>query len=286
MHTTFDDLAKSYLPSGRLWKGFAPPTAFGPHGNVGISQSGNPCFGFFDNFHAFNETSLDGPYTHLVTAGGSAALAADTATEKGLLALTTAGDTAEDEIVLKWGSTLSAPFKLADNDLVFECRVALSAITTDVVSVALGLGDAGMIVTDKFFTDADILDGDGDFLGFAKLVAETGDFDGAYQDADGAYIDGGTKTKLNALATFTASATTYKKLGFRYRAHPQKVEWYVDGVLAGDSATPARLTDAECKAASFPNDVLLAPYIAIKDKAGTTALTVNLDWWGCAQMLG
>ena len=196
--------------------------------------------------------------------------------------MTTAGDTAEDEIVLKWGSTSSAPFKLADKDLAFEVCLAISNITTDKVSIATGLGDAGMITTDKFFTDSDILAADADWLGYAKLVAETGDFDGAYQDADGDYIDGATKTKLNALATFTASATTYKKLGFRYRAHPQTVEWIVDGA-ALDTVAPARLTATECAAASFPNDVLLAPYIAIKDKAGDTAVTINVDWWACAQ---
>lgn len=282
MDVLFEDIS-TRLFSPRVWRGFAPPTAFGPNGGVAIGASGNPAIGFFDDFLTFNATSLDGPYANLVTAGGTLAKIADTAGAKGILSFVTAGDTAEDEIVLKWGSTSSAPFKLADKDLAFECRLAINNITTDKVSIALGLGDAGMIVTDKFFTDVDILDADADFLGFAKLVAETGDFDGAYQDADGDYIDGATKTKLNALATFTASATTYKKLGFRYRANPEMVEWYVDGAALSTIA-PARLTATEVAAASFPNDVFLAPYIAIKDKAGDTAVTINVDWWACAQM--
>lgn len=282
MHTYFEDMS-TRLFSPRVWRGFAPPTGLGPNGGVMAGGSGNPAIGFFDDFLTFNETSLDGPYASLVTAGGSLAKAADTSGAKGILAMTTAGDTAEDEIVLKHGSTLSAPFKLADKDLAFECRLALSAITTDKVSIAIGLANAGAIVTDKIFTDLDVMPTDLDFLGFAKLVAETGDFDGAYIDADSTYVDGSVKTKLNALATFTADATAYKKLGLRYRANPQTMEWYVDGVLAGTASAPARLTHSEIETASFPNDVMLAPYIAIKDKAGDAAITVNVDWWACAQ---
>lgn len=282
MHVTHEDMS-TRLFSPRVWRGFAPPTAFSPTGSVATGGSGNPAFGFFDDFLTFNETSLVGPYASLVTAGGSLAKAADTAERKGVLAMTTAGDTAEDEIVLKWGSTLSAPFKLADKDLAFECCIALSAITTDKVSIALGLMNAGAIVTDKIFTDSDVMPTDLDYLGFAKLVAETGDFDGSYIDADSTYVDGSVKTKLNALATFAASATTYKKLGFRYRAHPETLEWYVDGVMPGGNAAPAKLTASECQSASFPNDVFLAPYIAVKDKAGNAAITINVDWWACAQ---
>lgn len=282
MHAYFEDMS-TRLFSPRVWRGFAPPTAFGPNGGSAVSACGNPAFGFFDDFFTFNETSLDGTYAHLVTSGGSLAKIADTAGAKGILSFVTAGDTQEDEIVLKWGSTSSAPFKLADKDLAFEICLAINNITTDKVTIATGLGDAGMIVTDKFFDDSDVMAADADFLGFAKLVAETGDFDGVYQDADGDYIDGATKTKLNALATFTASATTYKKLGFRYRANPETVEWYVDGVMPGGTTTPARLTSSEIQVASFPNDVFLAPYVCIKDKAGDTAVTVNVDWWACAQ---
>lgn len=273
------------LPSTKVWAQFGMPTGLGPLGNYFETPGGNPAFGFFDNFHSFHATSLEGPYLKLVTSGGSLDQIADTATEKGIVSFVTAGDTAEDEIVLQWGRGLAAPFKLADKDLAFECRIAISNITTDKVSMGVGLGDVGMGATDKFFTDSDILAADADWLGFAKLVAETAAFDGAYQDADGDYIDGATKTKLNELATFTASATTYKKLGFIYRAHPQKVEWYVDGTMPGGLITPARLTTTECAAASFPNDVFVTPIIGIKDKAGDTAVTINMDWWGCAQLL-
>lgn len=282
MFITSDDLGHSYLPSGRLWKGFAPPHSFNPTGSVVTSHSGNPAFGFFDNFHTFNATSLDGPYANLVTSGGSLALAADTATEKGLLAMTLAGDTQEDEVVLKWGGTLSAPFKLADKDLVFEARLSVSAITAAKWNLGVGLGQADMITTDLFFTDSDAL-ADKNFCGFVKLAAEGAAWDGSYKADGQTYQNGATKTKLDSLVT--AVASTYVKVGMRYRAHPKKLEFYVDNALPGGNITPARLTTAELDAATFPDDVFLAPIIGIKDSAGDTALTVNLDWWGCAQLL-
>lgn len=280
MHTYFEDIS-TRLFSPRVWRGFAPPTAFGPNGGVAVGASGNPAFGFFDDFLTFNETTLVGPYASLVTDGGSLAKAADTAAAKGILAATLAGDTQEDEIVLKWGSTLSAPFYLANNDLAFECCLAVSAITAAKWNIAVGLGQADMITTDCVFTDSDAL-ADKNFCGFVKLVGEGGDWDGAYKADGQTYQDGATKTKLNALATFTASATTYVKLGLRYRAHPKTLEWYVDGA-ALNSVTPARLTATELDAATFPDDSFMAPIIGIKDSAGNAALTVNVDWWGCAQ---
>lgn len=280
--TTFDDLAIPYLPSGRLWKGMAPPHSMMPGGGGCVSHSGNPAFGFFDNFHCFHATSLEGPYLKLVTAGGSLEQIADTATEKGLVQFGIAGDTAEDEVVLQWGRGLSAPFKLADKDLVFEARLSVSAITAAKWNIAVGLGEVGMGATDQLFTDADIL-ADNNFLGFVKLRGEGADWDGAFKADGQTYQDGATKTKLNALSTLVAD--TYVKLGFRYRAHPKKVEFYVDNALPGEHSSPARLTTAELDASTFPDDVFMAPIMGVKDGAGDTALNIKLDWWGCAQML-
>jgi hypothetical protein len=140
-----------------------------------------------------------------------------------------------------------------------------------------------MGATDCLFVDSTGALADKNFLGFVKLYAEAGVFDGAYKADGQTYQDGATKTKLNALGTFTASATTYHKLGFRYRAHPKTVEWYFDGAALSTSA-PARLTATEIDAATFPDDVLLAPIIGAKSTAGSAALVLNLDWWACAQL--
>ena len=280
MHTHFDEIS-TRLFSPKLWKGFAAPNTMSPSGSSYNGPSGNPAFGFFDDFLTFNATTLVGPYANLLTAGCLAALAADTATEKGVLSLSVDGNAANDEAVLKWGGTLSAPFKLADNDLAFECRLAVSAITAAKWSLAVGLGQADMITTDLLFVDTTGALADKNFLGFNKLLAEGGAIDGAYKADGQTYQNGATKTKLDAL--HTAVAATYVKLGFRYRAHPRTVEFYVNGSVPGGNISPAKLTATEIDAATFPDDVLLAPFIGIKDIAGDAALAVKVDWWACAQ---
>jgi hypothetical protein len=81
-------------------------------------------------------------------------------------------------------------------------------------------------------------------------------------------------------------ADTYVKLGFRYRAHPKTVEWYVNGARPGGNISPALLTAAEVAAATFPaSTVPMAPVIGIKDIAGNAALNLKMDWWGAAQLL-
>ena len=280
MHTHFEDIS-TRLFSPRLWRGFGAPTNMNPLGSSYQGPSGNPAFGFFDDFHTFNATTLVGPYANLLSAGCTAALAADTATEKGVLALSLDGNAANDEAVLKWGGTLSAPFKLADKDLCFECRLAVSAITAAKWSWAVGLGQADMITTDLLFVDTTGALADKNFLGFNHLQAEGAAVDGAYKADGQTYQNGATKTKLDSL--HTAVATEYVKLGFRYRAHPKTVEFFVNGAVPGGNITPARLTATEIDAATFPDDVFLAPFIGVKDIAGNAALTISVDWWACAQ---
>ncbi len=280
MHTHFEDIA-TRLFSPKLWRGFGAPNNMTPNGSSYQGPSGNPAFGFFDDFHTFNATTLVGPYANLLSAGCTAALAADTATEKGVLALSLDGNAANDEAVLKWGGTLSAPFKLADKDLCFECRLAVSAITAAKWSWAVGLGQADMITTDLLFVDTTGALADKNFLGFNHLQAEGAAVDGAYKADGQTYQNGATKTKLDSL--HTAVATEYVKLGFRYRAHPKTVEFFVNGAVPGGNITPARLTATEIDAATFPDDVFLAPFIGIKDIAGNAALTISVDWWACAQ---
>lgn len=284
MFISMDDF-DSRLPSGRLWKGFGPP-AMGPLGSYFMTESGNPAFGFFDNFHSFQATSLEGPYLILESAGCTVEQIADTATEKGIVQLALDGNADNDEAVLQWGRGLGAPFKLVDKDLVFEVRFALSAVTASKFDIGFGLGDVGMGVTDKFFVDtASSLATDADFLGFTHLQADATacHFDGSYIVASGTHQDGDTKTKLNALIQPTAD--TYVRAGFRYRAHPKTVEWYVDNVLPGGHIAPARLTASEVDASSFPDSTLLAPIFCAKAQSADTALNIKLDWWGCAQYL-
>jgi hypothetical protein len=219
MFVSMDDF-DSRLPSGRLWKGFAPPMMMSPLGSYFTTESGNPAFGFFDNFHSFQASTLEGPYLILEGTGCSVEQIADTATEKGLVQLALDGNADNDEVHLQWGRGLGAPFKLADKDLVFECRFSISAITAAKWDIGFGLGEVGMGATDAFFADSSAL-ADKNFLGFNHLAAEGAAFDGAYKADGQTYQNGATKTKLDTL--ITAVAATYYRAGFRYRANPQTV---------------------------------------------------------------
>lgn len=280
---TFEELDIPYLPSSRLWKGFAPPVAIGPHGSASICQSGNPAFGFYDNFHTFQASTLEGPYRILEGTGCTIEQVADTATEKGLIQLSIDGNAANDEAVLQWGRGLGAPFKLADKDLVFEARLAISAITAAKWSWAVGLGEVSMGATDGLFVDTTGALADKNFVGFNKLAAEGAAVDAAYKADGQTYQNGATKTKLDTLATMVADS--YVKLGMRYRAMPKTVEFYVNGLLAGTASAPARLTSSELDAATFPDDVFVTPIIGVKDVAGNAAVNMKVDWLACFQML-
>lgn len=288
MNLHFEEIS-TRLFSPRLWRGFGAPSNMNPSGSSYQSPSGNPVFGFFDDFFTFQASTLEGPYLILETDGGMVIeQIADTDERKGIVAIDSDATGANDEGVIQWGRGRCAPFKLANNDLCFEACLSVDVITAADYSIALGLAEVGDGATDALFADASgsaCALADTNFLGFVKLTAEGADWDGAYRADGQTYQDGATKTKLNALATFTASGTTYKKLGFRYRANPKTIEWYVDGVLAGTSSAPARLTASEIDAATFPDDVFLAPILALKIAvASSVAIQINMDWWACAQM--
>lgn len=280
---TFEELNIGYLPSSKLWGGFAAPMSFSPHGTTTIAQSGNPAMGFYDNFHTFHASTLEGPYRILESAGCSVEQIADTDTEKGLVQLAVDGNAANDEAVLQWGRGIGAPFKLTGKDLVFEARLAVSAITAAKWSWAVGLGEVSMGATDGLFVDTTGVLADKNFVGFNKLAAEAGAVDGAYKADGQTYQNGATKTKLDTVTTMVAD--TYVKLGFRFRAMPKTLEFYVNGNLAGTSSAPARLTSSEIDAVTFPDDVLMTPIFGIKDIAGDAAVNMKVDWVACAQML-
>jgi len=288
MNLTFEDF-DSRLPSQRLWRAFAPPPTMNPTGSTWRAPSGNSAFGFFDDFFTLPTTTLISPYLKLASAGCSVEQIVDTATEKGIVQLAIDGNAANDEAVLQWGRGIGAPFFFSDKDMVFECRFSVDAITAAKWSIWVGLAKAdstdGAGITDKLFADttgalATTFAG----AGFQHLQAEGAAWDGSYKAASQTAQDGSTKTKLDSLHTMVAA--TYVKLGFRYRAYPKKLEFYVNGVRPGGNIAPAMVTTAELAAATFPvSTIPMAPVIGIKDIAGNAALNLKMDWWGCAQLL-
>ncbi len=274
--------ADGYGLSSSLWKNFPAYEILGlKNRNVGI--------GFFDDFTQFHASTLEGPYLLLETTGVAIEqinCTGNTATTAlGLLKISHDGSTAEDEGVIQWGRGLCAPFKLVDHDLCFEARIAVSAnaLVTALYSWGIGLGEVGMGATDCLFVDTTQALADKNFCGLVHLQAETTYLDGAFKADGQVYQDGATKTKLNALKTVTA--LTFFKVGFRYSSGPRKLTFFVDGEVAkGTAGAEASLTTAELDAATFPDDVFVAPIFGIKAHA-TTAADAYMDWWACAQTL-
>lgn len=277
---SYDELDIPYLPSGRLWGKIAWPGSMSPLGSSVIDQGGNPAYGIFDNFHSFHATSLEGPYRITLT-GSTAAQVACTATEKGLIRLTP-GATANNEAALQHGRGLGAPFQFANQDLIFEARISVSSAVGTPISWALGLGATGSGAAAGLLADSTAVLANTDFVGFHKLLASTTGVSATYRASGQTAQNGTNVTKLNNVATVAAS--TFVKLGMRYRAIPQTVEWWVNGRLAGTSSSPARLTASEIRAATFPSTAFLTPILVAKNTS-TTTFQFNIDWLACAQLL-
>jgi hypothetical protein len=264
-----------YGRSPQLWKNF-------PDEDILVRKDRNVGYGFYDDFENFDPTTLTGGYVMLATSGTIAQIAdtGNTATTGlGIVHATTNGS-AYDELIMARGCGLSAPYKLADNDLCFEARFTVSAITAAKYSMFVGLSEIAAATTNHLYADAGTI-ADYNMVGFDHLVAEGAAWDGGYK-ADGQTAqDGATKTKLNALHTMVAA--TYVKVGFRYCASPKSLTFYVNGAVAQGTSAPAVLSESEIDAVTFPDDVFLTPVIGMVDVAGDAVVGWDLDWWACAQ---
>lgn len=276
MNTTWDELDGSYL-SGRLWRKFVQD-------GILVAKNRTLGIGIEDDFIKFGATSLHDGYIILATGSGTTvAQITSEADGFGIVRLLLDGDAGNDEAVLQLGAGLDVgPFKLASNDLCFEARIRVDAITAAKWSWFVGLasgGAAGAAITDKMFVDSTgALYATNSFVGFQHLAAEGGAVDGMYQKTGQTKVDGAVNTNLDTLHTMVAG--TWVKLGFRYFSHPKRLCWFVDGVEVG----AARLLASALDAATFPDDVFLTPTIGAKDVAGDAELHLDIDWWACAQM--
>jgi hypothetical protein len=260
--------------SPAVWGKFAHPTGRGFQG----TSSGNPAFGFFDDFLWRASTTLYDGYFTLATATGTATrIATDwdpdapTTTGIGLWQMLVTAD--NDESIIAFGNALDAPFKLAKRDLAFECRLKCATIAASQYGLFVGLAQSGAQATTKIIGADNAIDNTYDLLGFQKLFAETTAIDAMYQNGGVTKVDGAVKTKLDSIGTLAAS--TYIKLGFKYCPSPKSLTWFVDGV------EKCSLTAAEMAATSFPTN-FLTPMIALA-AGGTDDYTTVVDWVACAQ---
>lgn len=282
MLTSFDTLGARGL-SAKLWAGFAPPV-----GNMFESYgSGNPAFGIFDDFLWKASTSLYDGYVLVQTGTGTVTRIASTydPTSSTTISTTSLGTTQmlvtadNDEAVIAFGNSLDAPFHLGrKKDVAFECRLAASNVAADDYALFAGLGELGAELTTCIFDANQDLVNTYDLLGFHHYMTDSTAVNGLYQVGGQTAGTAVTNTDLAALHTLVAS--TYVKLGFRYRAQYGTLHWYVNGVEDKD----ARLVIGNLTAGTFPDDNFMTPMIAlVTDQANDSIAYV--DWWACAQEL-
>lgn len=268
--------------SPKLWSGFAPPVG----GQFHSSVSGNPAFGFYDDFLCYGGTSLDQGYYILGTGTGTC-LPADTnldtstaaqklATGLGIVNFLATAD--NDEAILAWGGSASgADFKLDPaygfGDLCFECRWLSDILLVDDWAWFIGLIEAGGQATAQCFDVNQDPAATDDHLGFIKLMADT-------TGVDTYCITQGGASNLGTVDIHTNVASQYVKLGFRYEAASHKVKFFINGV----EQTSFMINGKTATAGTFPDDTFMTPIVCVvTDQA--TDMTGKLDWWACAQML-
>lgn len=276
---TFSELDWRGL-SPKLWGGFAPPVG----GKFQSTASGNPAFGFFDDFMDYHGTSLYDGYFTLGTGTGTVLRTAsnlDTSTAAQKLAtglgivnmLATADN---DEGIIAWGNGLDAPFKL-DNaygfgDLCFECRVLFDILLASDFCFYIGLAELGAQATTKLFGGAQAVDATYDKLGFNHLLADSTGINTVYEV--GGQTAGGTDD------IHTTVASQYVKLGFKWDSVLNRVKFFVNGV----EQTSYEVNGRTVTAGTFPDDNFMTPMAMIgTDQA--TDMTAKLDWWACAQYI-
>lgn len=279
MNLTWSELDWRGL-SPNVWSRFAPPVG----GSFQSTASGNPAFGFFDDFLDYHGTSLYDGYFTLGTGTGTVLRTAsnlDTSTAAQKLAtglgvvnlLATADD---DEAVIAWGNGLDAPFKLDPaygfGDLCFECRVLQDILLVDDFAFFVGLAELGAQANTKLFDAGQDPAETHDQIGFNHLMADSTGIN-SYYVAQG-QTAGGTDD------IHTSVASQYVKLGFRYESGPKLVRFYVNGV---ENASH-RLDIRSLTSGTFPDDEFMTPMITITTDQATD-MTAKLDWWACAQML-
>jgi len=274
MHVGYGDMDVRGL-SPAIWGKFAPPSGCG----FQSTSSGNPAFGFFDDFLWKAATTLYDGYFALLTGTGTYLRiatdwdpAAPTTTGIGLWQMLTTAD--NDESILAFGNALDAPFKLNYRDLAFECRLKCATVAASQYGLFVGLAQLGAQATTLLINASNAIDNTYDLCGFQKLYGETTAVDAMYQNGGVTKVDGAVTTKLDSIGTLVAA--TYIKLGMLYTHSPRALSWYVDGVKK------ATLTPTEMAATSFPTN-FMTPMIVLA-AGGTADYTTVVDWWACAQM--
>jgi hypothetical protein len=286
MQVLFDEL-EPRLMSPRLWKGFAPPV----NGVFPATSSGNPVIGLFDDFVGFGATcplSTSTTYfqsngitylgyndTTVVPTAPAVPTTTPAADENGPGVIVLQADTTDnDSAIIQAGSGTMMPFHVIPSrmqELVFETRFKVSAITTACTDLFIGLGGTGACANSGVQTDDSATLASNNFLGFVRKGAATSGLTLTYQRVSGTEA---TKADVGTLV-----ADTYIKAGFRYHASRKQLSIWIDG----EEVTASRVSSTITGATPWPT--LYMNFLAEMKYQATASHTLSIDWWACAQML-
>ncbi len=236
-------------------------------------------FAYFDdmlgkNIQATNvaasATTLVDPWCAFSDATAGNTISAAVPTDTGIAAdevggLVLHGTTTQEGIVLGLHTALntSGPIGalIAGNRVWWEARLKISSITTQEVTLFVGLLPAAKVATpvSTVFATAGSVMAAIDHIGFMKIAAGTT----AIKTVHG----NGTATVLNATAGVFA-ADTYTKLGMYWDG--ANATFYQDGV--------ALTTQLALGATQFPAGANLAWHLAFMVGSGASDDTATLDW--------
>jgi len=286
MNVMWDELGTRLL-SPKLWRGFAPPIG----GVFPLSASGSPVVGLFDDFVGFGKVAPAASNVERYCSNGITykGYGDDTAVETyaavpsttpavdangpGVIAMQ-AHNTDNDISIIQAGGGTMMPFHVIPTlmkELVFECRIKVSAITASCSDIFIGLAGTLAAADSGVWVDDSASLASNDFIGFTRLATQGSALSFKYQRLLGAE---GTKATVATLV-----ADTYVKLGFRYHAARKQCSIWVNG----SEVTASRIASTVTGATPWPS--LYMNFCAAINYQATAAHILYTDWWACAQMV-
>lgn len=279
------ELDTNRLLSPKLWKGFAPPIG----GTFPGTQSGNPVIGLFDDFVGWGATTPLSTSTTYFQSNGISYIGYNDTTvvptvpavptttpavdENGPSSIILQSDTTDNDIaIIQAGSGTMTPFHVIPSrmqELVFECRFKVSAITISCSDIFIGLAGTGACANSGVFVDDSASMASNNFLGFTRMATQGPLMSFKYQRV------GGTESQKASVLTLVAD--TYIKAGFRYHAARKECSIWVNG----SEVTASRVSSTITGATPWPS--LYMNFCAAINYQATAAHTLTIDWWACAQ---
>lgn len=210
--------------------------------------------------------SSGGVGRYLVFGGASATIVPDAALGGGIVLSLTDDDQAVSI------TTKQLPFQIESSKgtLWFEARVKFSTVTTNEQGWFIGLMDSTAQDATHPLTAGSAL-ANLNMVGFHKPEANTTAFDASFN------IDNPGIEEVNP-DVGALEVGVYVKLGFKFDTSNNVLSFYIDGAVQA-----AYETITASAGTTFPDDVRLAPVIALMAKTNDTE-TATMDWWKCAQL--